>query len=167
MSELFICEWPFRLDFDGDHMEFDYGTAHPLAKADSVVVRKNYNEQGVLVQEMGHLIVRDHGNTAGMRHKTAIVVRRLNDLTPLPENCGRLIGAIQSHGGRWSFYVFDAKEGLPSQRSTSEETKSPELKKAADRPVDVGAGPSPSAGTTAASHSSATTPPDTDGWSGW
>ncbi len=166
MSELFLCEWPFSLDFDGDVLIVEYQVAHPKASVSEVLVIKEYNEQGHPIRERGYLLVRDTGDTSKMTTKKAFVVRRHNELTPLPAECGKLVRAFNCYGGRWSFYVFDAKEGSPSTRSTSAKTTTPGTSKAPDTSSPVASEPSPAERTNSPSPGDSTTA-SSDGWSGW
>lgn len=166
MSELFLCEWPFPLEFEGDSMVVEYQVAHPKAKIDDVITIKEYNLLGHPTGEKGFLLVKDLGDTSKLQKRRAIVVRRKNELTPLPEECGKLVRTIHCYGGRWTYYVFDGKE-LPSRRNTSEETTPPSPEKSEDTQAGVSAAPPGESKTNVASHASDTTSPDTDAWSGW
>jgi hypothetical protein len=167
MSDLFLSESPFELDFDGSVMEFDYWHAHPKAKADAVVVRKERDDHGAVSSETGFIIVRDSGDMSKMTTRRAVVVRRVNALTPLPENCGRLIGAIESHAGRFAYYVFDAKEGSPSPRSSAAETTPPSPSIEPDIAPPCAASPSSRTSTTQSAPDSAGTDANSDAWPGW
>lgn len=167
MSDLFLHEWAFRLDFDGSVKEFDYGHVHPKAKADAVLVRKIRDEHGAVVTEIGFLLVRDSGDTSKMVGRKAIVVRTVNGITPLPENCGRLIGAIESHAGRFAYYVFDAKGESPSPRSSAAETTPPSPSIEPGIAPPCAAAPSSRTSTTQSAPDSAGTDANSDAWSGW
>ncbi len=166
-SELFLCEWGFHLGFPGDHLIVEYQVAHPKAKVDGVIVRKHFDEVGKLVEEVGYLLVRDSGLVSKMTPRRAVVVRALNEITPLPANAGRFAGAFQSGGGRYSFYVFDAKEESPSPRSSGEENTSPAPSRASDTEASAASPPVAAPETNDSGPTCTPNAGDTDAWSGW
>jgi hypothetical protein len=109
MSELFLREFDFPVDFSGDTALLRYEVCEPRAVAGHVSVRRGYNELGALCKEHLVVAVRDKGSpTRPTMTKAVVVVRKLNDLIPLPEGCGNLVppGFLQSSGGRFQYYVF-------------------------------------------------------------
>lgn len=125
-TPLFLFEVEFSLEFDGLYTVVHYETSHPKAKPGWVVVRRDYDDTGKAKREYGALMIRDSGDFVKKGwHRQAIVVRKGNDVTPIPDFCGELIGYVTSYGGRWQFYVFDAKGESQSASSSSSETTSP------------------------------------------
>ena len=75
------------------------------------------------VREFFRLTVKDRGSaTKHTLRKAVIFVRRLNDLIPLPDDCGRFLGFLRSSVDRSEYYVFEARRAPTSIDSTAPET---------------------------------------------
>lgn len=127
MSDKFVREFFVALDFEGHDLVVPYEICHPDAKVSHVVLRKEYDEHGRLSKEFIALLVRDAGSLRADKQlvRSVVVVRRVNDLTALPESCGKLLGYVQPSVGRFAYYVFDSTARPQPLHSKGEETTSP------------------------------------------
>jgi hypothetical protein len=124
-GHLFAREFEIALNFTGDHIVVDYDTCHKLAKADHVVLRCEFDHLKRLFAEYGVIIVRDFGlETKPAWRRSVVVVRKSNDITPLPEEAGDLLGVLSPKADHFAYYVFAAKGGPRSIGSSSAETTS-------------------------------------------
>jgi hypothetical protein len=124
-SEKFLREFSVALDFEGKSRLIEYEVSCKGAKVTHVTLRKDYDEKGRLAKEALVLLVQDKGSIDPELVKCVVVVRRLNDLTPLPETCGALLGYVQPSADRFAYYVFDAMVRPQDVRSKASETTSP------------------------------------------
>lgn len=78
---------------------------------------------GTPLKEFFRLTVKDRGSvTKHTLRKAVIFVRRLNELIPLPDGCGRFLGFLRSSVDRSEYYVFEARREPTAIDSTAEET---------------------------------------------
>lgn len=122
----FIREFEFPLDFSGNALLIRYEVSNPRARVGDISVRKDFDEEGRLLREYGVIGIFDEGSPAHPKLlKTLVLVRRLNDIVPLPSEASVPIGFLQSSGGRFQCYVCQGRgDGLPIG-STAEGTTSP------------------------------------------
>lgn len=127
------------LGFEGAYKAVDYETCHVRAKDVQVFLRREFDDAGRAMKEYAVIAVRDRGEAADPRYRRSLVlVRKGNDLTPLPEACGELLTVLQPRGDHFAYYVFASTEKCRDMRSISEETTSPESAVAGSIPSDEG-----------------------------
>lgn len=105
----FLLEVEFSLEFEGESFPVDFECCHPKARIVDVGHRIDRRADGSVEREYGVLVVRDDGVVAEANlRRSALVVRRMGRLCPLPDSSGRLIGSFSSHHGGHHWFVFDA-----------------------------------------------------------
>jgi hypothetical protein len=127
MNDLFLREFMVDLGFEGAYKVIEYETCHVRAKNVQVYLRREFDDAGRAMKEYAVIALRDRGEAADPTYRRSLVlVRKGNDLTPLPEVCGDLLTVLQPRGDHFAYYVFASTEICRDMRSISEETTSPE-----------------------------------------
>jgi hypothetical protein len=118
---VFLREFEAPTDFSGTAQVFEFDVCSPEAYVCHVGIKKDYDDHGRLAREYIRYTVRDRGSaTKHAAKKAIVVVRRLNDLIPLTDDCGKLLSYLQSALGRFEYYVFEARRAPRTIGSTDE-----------------------------------------------
>lgn len=103
-----LWEERFDLSFEGSYQVHEFRTLH--RKASVVGVRHGLDRamDGKVEREYGVLLVKDRGFVANEHKETqsVLVIRRIGDLTPLPDTAGALLGTFWTDHGQNVWYVF-------------------------------------------------------------
>lgn len=133
---VFLREFIVPAELTGDSAKLTFMVTSPKAYVDHVRVQREYFEGGQGYQDNIHVAVRDQGSPVRVSFALDVVlVRRLNDLVPLPDDCGKCLGYLQSNAGRFACYVFSSRHSPRRASSSSEETTSPPPERAASTPA--------------------------------
>lgn len=137
MNDTFLREFEFPTDFSGaaeavwvEHFDAKAGIAN-------VALRKDYtsNAQFRLVETIV-VAVKDRGSPTKPKFaRRVFIVRRMNAIVPLPEDCGKCLAYLQSSVGRFAYYVFDSRSSPLAIGSSAAETTSPAPAKAECKPA--------------------------------
>lgn len=120
--DVFLREFEAPTDFSGVAHVFEYEVCEPKAYVCHVAVHRGEEPP---FRESIRYTVRDRGSLAHPTAKKAIVVvRRENDLIPLTDDCGKLLGFLRSSFGRFECYVFEALRAPTAIGSSVEEPTS-------------------------------------------
>ena len=126
MSDVFLREFEFPADFPGQSKVLEFEVCDPQAAVCHVTLRReNYIDDQNWSQSkyFFRLTVRDRGSpTKHSTTKAVVVLRRLNELIPLSDDCGKLLGFLRSDYGRDEYYVFEARRAPTATGSTASET---------------------------------------------
>lgn len=129
-----LWEERFDVSFEGSYSVHEFRTLHK--KATVVGVRKEMERaiDGKVEREYGVLLVKDRGFVANEHKETqsVIVIRRIGDLTPLPDTAGELLGTFATDHCQNVWHVFSVRfPEAPSTRqkaqSSPESNERPEL----------------------------------------
>lgn len=117
---VFLREFEASTDFSGPAHVFEYETCDPDAYVCHIAVRRDGEPP---FREFIRYTVRDRGSIANPRAvKAIVVVRRENDIIPLRDDCGKLLGFLRSAYGRFEYYVFEARLAPKAIGSSAETT---------------------------------------------
>ena len=120
---IFLREFEFQTDFTEDVKVFEYEVCDKDAAVCHVYLRRNIEPP---FDEFVRVAVRDRGSpTEPTMTKAIVVVRRENDIIPLPDDCGKLLGFLRSSLGRFEYYVFEARRASRPIGSTETVATSP------------------------------------------
>lgn len=123
---LFIREFRVDFDFDGPYRVVDYEVCREDTLWPQVSLRRDLDEQGRVSAEYAVLTIRDKGRPASPNYvKAVVVVRKANDLTPIPDVCGELLAHLQPRGDHFAYYVCVARVESRDIGNTATETTSP------------------------------------------
>lgn len=126
MSEVFLREFEFPADFTEAVKVFEYEVCDKDAAVCEAYIRKGFEYGVSKYSEAIGITVRDRDSaTKHSFTKAIVVVRRLNDLIPLTDDCGKLLGFLRSSLGRFEYYVFEARRASQPIGSTESEATSP------------------------------------------
>lgn len=133
---VFLREFIIPAELPTDIFKLTFMVADLKAYVDHVRVQREYFEGAGGYQDNIHVAVRDQGSPSKATCALDVfLVRRLNDLIPLPDDCGKCLGFLQSSAGRFACYVFSSRHSPRRASSSSEETTSPPPERASSTPA--------------------------------
>lgn len=153
---MFVWEAEFSLP-DEYHLVHEYFCHDPRAKVEGVVRKQDRRSDGSLEREFGALLIRDRGSVGSKPkyRKYVTVVRRVGQLTPIPESCGELLGSFSTANGFHTWLVFlpprdalalpaEESSALPRREAPAQSREAaPSKEKARVRPPSVRPPPPP------------------------